>query len=63
MSGVKQRLEESEAGDRSNCELKAVVHRGDRAEPEAPKEEAVPRRPRGITGVTPSMEPVLGKEP
>lgn len=43
MGGVKQRLEESEAGDRNNCELKAVVHRGNRAEPEAPKEEAVPR--------------------
>lgn len=37
-----------QAGDRSRCETEATVHRGNWAEPEAPREEADPRRPRGF---------------
>lgn len=52
-----------QSGDRSRCETETTVHRGNWAEPEAPREEADPRRPRGFTSVTPRMEPMLGKEP
>ena len=48
-AGCRHRLEGNEAGDRSRCEMEAAVHRDNWAEPEAPSEEADPRRPWGVT--------------